>query len=161
MMLIIADINSYKASEYLINNTTKNFVFKQLLELCQLICSCGISDVYKPIKQGKKLQNWVFNNKHWVWGFFDSLFSYVLQEVNLKTETITKFKKIQKDLFNSLPKKSIVPETVIWRYKEGYESKYSTNTELPINECCELYKKYLEWKFPKTYVKENKNEPKM
>lgn len=148
-MLIITDKNPYKAAQYLIKNTNKNFVFKQLLELCQLICSCRISNVYKKIPQGKELQDWVFNNKYWVWGFFDSLFAYALQEVNLKTETITKFKKIQKDLFNSLPKESIVPETVIWRYKQGYESKYKTNTELPIDECCELYKEYLEWKFPK------------
>ena len=50
MMLIIADKSSQKNFEFLVENTNKNYVFKSLLELAQLVCSCGYSEVYKPIK---------------------------------------------------------------------------------------------------------------
>lgn len=53
MMLIILDKNPLKSAE-LVPDKIK---FKQLIELGQLICSAGISDVYKPIKQGKELEN--------------------------------------------------------------------------------------------------------
>ena len=33
MMLIITDKNPYKSADWLINNTNKNFCFKQVLEL--------------------------------------------------------------------------------------------------------------------------------
>ena len=58
-MLIITDKNPYKAAGWLLDNTNKNFCFKQLLELSQLVSSTGISNVYKPVKQGKELQAWI------------------------------------------------------------------------------------------------------
>ena len=148
MMLIITDKVPYKAAQYLIGHTNKNFVFKQLLELCQLICSCGISNVYKKIPQGKELREWILKNKWWTLNYFNELLDYVKVNINLNSETEIKFKRINKELRSSVYWKEI-PETVIWRYKQGYESKYPTNTELPIDECCELYKEYLEWKFKK------------
>ena len=39
--------------------------FKQLIELGQLICSVGISDVYKPIRQGKEIQKWIKKYPEW------------------------------------------------------------------------------------------------
>ena len=65
MMLIIADKSPQKNFEYLVENTNKNYIFKSLLELAQLVCSCGYSEVYKPIKQGKEIQEWIKNNKLW------------------------------------------------------------------------------------------------
>ena len=87
MMLIICDKDPYKAVKYLIANTNKNFVFKQLLELGQLICSCGFSDVYKKINQGKKLQEWIKYNPMWVLRYFTQLYIWCLLNINLKEKT--------------------------------------------------------------------------
>ena len=70
MFLLILDKNSYKAAEFV----PDRLKFKQLLELCQLICSAGISDVYKKVNQGKELQEWVRNNKLWISRYFTYLF---------------------------------------------------------------------------------------
>ena len=54
MFLLILDKDPIR-SAHLIPDKLK---FKQLIELGQLVCSAGISDIYKPIKQGKQLQEW-------------------------------------------------------------------------------------------------------
>ena len=144
-MLIIADKSPDKAVEWLIQNTDKNFCWKQLLELGQLVCSAGISDVYKPIKQGKELQEWIKDNRLWVYRFISYLWIKVVANVNLKPKTTLDLYKIRNDLFDSIKKKKRItyPKTAIWRYSKEYESEYPTNSELPIEVVCELYKKYL------------------
>lgn len=52
-MLLILDKNPILAA----NLVPSKLKFKQLLELSQLICSAGISGVYKKIPQGKEIQN--------------------------------------------------------------------------------------------------------
>ena len=151
MMLIIADKSPYKAVDWLIENTNKQFVWKQLLELGQLICFCGISEVFKPLKQGKELQNWIVTHLTWVSSYFSYLYNKCLFDINLKDETKKKISKINMDLYNCLDLKipvftPIFVDTAIWRYSKDYESKYPTNSELPIDICVEEYKKYLEWK---------------
>jgi hypothetical protein len=34
----------------------------------------------------------------------------------------------------------------VFRYSKDYQCDIPTNTELPIKECIEQYKKYVEWK---------------
>lgn len=153
MMLIIADKSPDKAVDWLVENTNKNFCFKQLLELGQLICSAGISDVYKPIKQGKELQEWIKDNRLWVYRFISYLWIKVVANVNLKPKTTLDLYKIRNDLFDSIKKKKRItyPKVAIWRYSKEYESEYATNSELPIEVVCELYKKYIiEFKFKKS-----------
>ena len=72
-MLIITDKKPEKAVNYLVNKTNKNFCFKQLLELAQLICSANISNVYKQVPQGKQLQEWIKENKLWTYRFYTTL----------------------------------------------------------------------------------------
>lgn len=36
--------------------------------------------------------------------------------------------------------------TAIFRYSKDYKCNIPTNTELPIDECIEEYKKYISWK---------------
>ena len=55
MMFIICDKSPDKAVDWLVENTNKQFVWKQLLELCQLICSAGFSNEFRKLKQGKEL----------------------------------------------------------------------------------------------------------
>ena len=146
MMLIICDKNPYIATNYLYHHTNKNFWFKQLLELAQLICSCGYSDVYKPIKQGKAIQAWIKDNKEWVAAYFsDLLYCYAYHQIKMKPKT---FDDLQ-GIYNSINDETdyIEPKTAVFRFKQGYVCDYTTNSELPIETACNEYKKYLDWKF--------------
>ena len=151
VMLIICDESPVKSAAYLIKHTNKNFCFKSLLELSQLICSCEISSVYKPIKQGKELQEWIKKYHFWIITFYAQLFRYVRKNLNLKESTIIKFLKIQGDLSDYYFKnkcKNRKPKTAIFRYVKEYEefTEYPTNTELPIEIAIKEYEKYVEFK---------------
>lgn len=154
MMLIIANKNPQRNLEYLVNNTSKNFVFKSLLELAQLICSCGYSNVYKKIKQGKEIQEWIKKNRLWTYRFYNCLWFWCAAHIKLKPKTLCDLYKIKDDLYSNIEHKKRItyPKTVIFRYKQGYKSEYITNTELPINIAVEEYKKYLNWKFKKHVI---------
>lgn len=146
MFLLVLDKDPIKSAK-LVPDKIK---FKQLIELGQLICSAGISDVYKPIKQGKELQEWVRKNKGWCYFYFTSLLNYSAIYAKLKAETYFKLATIRYDLRSStiLNPNDFYVETAIFRYSKDYEcmTKYKTNTELPIRECVKEYKKYVEWK---------------
>lgn len=58
MMLIVLDKNPITAAKLVPNNLK----FKQLLELAQMLCSCGFSNLYKKIPQGKAIQEWIKQN---------------------------------------------------------------------------------------------------
>lgn len=146
MMLIICDKDPQKAVKYLVEHTNKNFVFKQLLELGQLICSAGISDVYKKIPQGKELQEWVKYNAKYGHYMFMQLLKYVKKNINISKETYSRLYRIECDYSLYLFYSNKYTKTAIFRYKKDYKSQYPTNSELPINVAIEEYKKYLEWK---------------
>lgn len=150
MMLIICDSDPKKAVDYLIEHTNKQFVFKQLLEAGQLICSVGISDEFKPVKQGKELQEWILKYPCFTFDYAQELFSFCQVNINMKDITVKKFRGI----FGNLGLKALCtfkkePSTAIFRYKKGYKTDIPTNTLLPIDKCCEEYKKYLDWKMRK------------
>ena len=162
MFLLILDKNPYRAAE-LIPDRLK---FKSLLELGQLICSAGMSDVFKPIKQGVELQKWCYRNVCWVYEYFDYLYYYCCLSIKMKNETKKKLFQINRDLHfegekvmpyhdfktNRHTWRSIIPQTVIWRYSKEYESEYPTNSELPIEVAVGEYKKYFKWKFKESEV---------
>lgn len=146
VFLLVLDKNPYKAAE-LIPDRLK---FKQLLELGQLICSAGISDVYKPIKQGKELQEWVKNNRLWVYRFMTCLWIKVVVKTNIKLKTMVDFYKIRQNLFESIKNKKRIsyPKVAIFRYVKEYAemTNYESNSELPIDVAIIEYKRYLEYK---------------
>ena len=147
--IFICDKNPYKAAEYLIEHTNKTFVFKSLLELCQLICSAGISDVYKKVNQGKELQEWILKNKEFIFVYFNELFNWVKHNIGISVKTWEKIAKIQTDLYFSSKKIAWdYPKTAIFRYVKEYAemTEYESNSELPIDECVECYRKYVSWK---------------
>ena len=153
MMLILCSDIPKENVEYLIKHTNKNFVFKSLLELLQLVCSAGISDVFRPLQQGIKLREWILEHKSWTYWYCMFLYDYCIYNLNLKFATIYKIKTIIRDLHNSTNVFIVeMPSHAIFRYKQGYKSKYETNSELPIYECCKEYKKYIDWKFKKSEV---------
>lgn len=156
MMLIIADKSPDKAVDYLVEHTNKNFVFKSLLELAQLICSCGISNVYKPVKQGKELQRWIREHIFWTYSYFSHLFIWCSENIKLKEKSKQKLLKIAKDLKSILLENrmlfTIWITTTIFRYKQGYKCEYESNSELPIDVAVNEYRKYLDWKFKKSEV---------
>lgn len=97
MMLIILDKNPEKC----VDKLPRSIKFKQLIELCQLVCSAGISNVYKPVKQGRRLQSWIIRNKGWVFQYMVYLKNWCFKNVEMKMETIYKIDKILYDLFIS------------------------------------------------------------
>lgn len=147
MFLLILDKNPYKSVE-LIPDRLK---FKQLLELGQLICSAGISDVYRPVNQGKKLQAWIKENVYFTFCMYDSLMTWCVRNINLKTKTLKDFCNIRDGLYCFLTRakrSSKVTTNGIFRYIKEYKpfTRYNTNTQLPIEECVKEYKKYINWK---------------
>ena len=140
MMLLILDENPILAAN-LVPNKLK---FKQLLELSQLICSAGISGVYKKIPQGKEIQNWILENPAWVYRYFDTLFIYCVDLPNIKHKAVEDFKQIMHDLhwhvkFNG--RIYIPPQTAVFRFSKDYITDYLNNVTLPISKCVEEYKK--------------------
>lgn len=154
MMLIIADRDPYKNAKYIAEHTNKNFLFKSLLELGQLVCSAGISSVYKPVKRAYEIQDWILKNKLWVYRYYRSLWYYCMSKINMKSKTALDLYNIENDLFDSIEKKKriVYPKTCIFRYKKGYNSKYESNSELPLEEGIKEYRKYIEeYKFPQVH----------
>lgn len=151
MMLIIADKDPYKNARYIAERTNKNFLFKSLLELGQLICSAGVSSTFEKVNRGKEIQNWILKNKLWVYRYYNELFFSCLSKINMKSLTAWKLWKIRDDLWESIEKRKriVYPKTCIFRYKKGYNSKYESNSELPLEEGIKEYRKYIEeFKFP-------------
>lgn len=143
MFLLILDKNPIYSAELVPNG----IVLKQVVELCQLICSAGISDVYKPIKQGKKLQEWIKKNPEWTYIYLNILMYRAKCLFKVSRDSFLKILQICIDLSNicndSMEEEI---ETAIFRYSKDYKCNIPTNSELPIDECIEEYKKYITWK---------------
>ena len=155
MMLIITEKKPKDNLKWLAENTNKNYIFKQLLELAQLICSCGYSNIYKPIKQGKALQEWIKKNPLWVYRFYNLLWFWCAARIKMKPKTLYDLYMIKDNLYEHIEKKRRItyPKTAIWRYNKDYLSEYPTDSELPIEVVTGLYKKYItEFKFMKSEV---------
>ena len=141
MFLLVLDKNPVNSAQ-LVPDGIK---FKQLIELCQLICSAGISNVYKPIKQGKELQKWVMKHKCWIYNYLLELKFYVFKNIKIGMKTANDIEKIIYDLVVST-KEDKEPTTAIFRYSKDYKSIFPSNCEITIENAVEEYKKYIEWK---------------
>lgn len=143
-MLIILDKNPKDAAT-LVPNKIK---FKQLLELGQLICSVKYSSVFKPVAQGKEIQEWIKRNPRWVFSYFKALLSWSINHVKMSYETKNKFMNILYDFYEVFKNRSTIEiKTAIFRYSLEYKNtQYSSNSELPISRAIKEYRKYVEWK---------------
>jgi hypothetical protein len=118
-----------------------------LIELGQLVCSCGLSDVYKPINQGKELQVWVNTHRAYTYSYFDKLLRLSKSHVNMTEQTLSKLEQIGLDLKNSIGKVADKKLThAYFRYNKNYVCSVVSKSLLPIDDCIAEYKKYLEWK---------------
>ena len=181
--LFITNRNPVEAAKYIIENTNKLFCFKQLIELGQLICSCEvpsktyhdkkhnlifeyenkrkkyISNAYKPINQGKAIQQWIIRHDFWVYAYFMELLKYCKSNFNFKPESLRRLEKISSDMKKQALKNSLFTleqlykidfhlGDVVFRYKKSYSAYTSFNSNESIKEEAGIkeYKKYLEWK---------------
>ena len=150
MMLLILHKTPIGCVDYLLKHTNKKYLSKQVLEIMQLLCSAGYSDVYDKIPQGKEIQNWIkssHTNEMYLWIYLNYVF--YLEVLTVKPETLKKYLKIYQD-FTDKAIGNIADSTdiksAIFRYKKEYESFIPSNTELPVEECIKEYRKYLDWK---------------
>ena len=123
------------------------YKFKMLIELGQLICSAGLSNVYKPIKQGKELQAWVSEHRGYTYQYFDKLLRWSKSHVKMQPDTLAKLEQMKQDILNQLGKVAEKePTHAYFRYTQAYSCSVKSKTLLPIEQCITEYKKYLEWK---------------
>lgn len=181
--LFITNRNPVEAANYIIKNTDKLFCFKQLIELGQLICSCEvpsktyhdkkhnlvfeyenkkkkyISNAYKPINQGKAIQQWIITHDFWVYAYFMELLKYCKSNFNFKPESLKRLEKISLDMEKQVTESSIFTleqlyriefhlGNIIFRYKKDYSSFTEFRSNNPIKEEVGIkeYKKYIKWK---------------
>ena len=145
MMFIILDecpINAVYKLPYKI-------CFKQLIELGQLICSAGISNIYKKVPQGKAIQNWIIKNPTYTLRYYRTLLHVCTGCINMSKETEEKLQKIHIDMckYEQTSRRRLLrPDTAVFRYAKNYKSIYPTNTELCIGNTIKAYEEYMEWK---------------
>lgn len=139
MMLIILDKNPAKAVDLL----PKKIRFKQLLELAQMISTITRS-VYKPIKQGKAIREWIVKNDFYVKLYYLRLYQWCEYNINMSEKTKNDLMEIYFSF--TTYKKNYKIKSAIFRYNKNYKTKYLTDSELPINMAINEYKKYVNWK---------------
>ena len=153
-MFIITNKDPEKAVRFLVENTNKAFYFKQLIELGQLVCSAGFSNIYKEVKRGKEIQEWIRNNKSYTLEYMKWLWGRCMCTTKMSWSTRAKIYNIMVGLERAIDTPENEISTCIFRYKKEYKTDIPTNTELPIDEGAEAYKKYIkEFKFNKNVKK--------
>ena len=144
MMYIIQDSNPATA----VNLLPDSIKFKQLIELMQLLSSVNLTNVYKPVKQGKLLKEWILNNKEFTLHYFTTLTHWCFENVNLTSQTIKDINTVLFDLYNKidyvLP---VVINNIPFRCSKNYTEGININNKLlPIEEGTLEYIKYVKWK---------------
>lgn len=149
MFLLILDKNPYKAAE-LIPDRLK---FKSLLELTQLLASCGITNQFKPVKQGKKICEWINRNENifFVYCYYCNLLNWCEDNIKMLPATWIKLLKTRDYLWQETRKcrtSNLPIKNAIFRYVKEYAefTEYESNSELPIDVAINEYKRYLEYK---------------
>lgn len=154
MMFLVLARTPLSSVDYLLNHTNEKYLKKQILELMQLICSAGYSDVYKKIPQGKAIQNWIkASNNNEMYVYFYINYAFYLLYNDIYNFIPDNQQKIFTDYANKMDLNWDQCEannikTAIFRYQKQYKeyTTYDTNIELPIDICINEYRKYLKWK---------------
>lgn len=145
MMFIILDECPITA----VHKLPEKIAFKQLIELGQLICSAGISNIYKKIPQGKTIQDWIIKNPTYTLRYYRTLLHNCIRDTNMTQDTENKLQQIHIDLCkyeHTSVRRNLRPKTAIFRYAKEYKSIYPTNAELRIENAIKAYEQYMEWK---------------
>lgn len=149
MFLLVLSSNPVEAAT-LVPDRLK---FKQLLELTQLLASCGITNQVKPVKQGKQICEWISKNEniYFVYIFYFELLNWCESHIKMLPNTFIKFLCTRDFLWKEADKCRTPNEpitTAIFRYVKEYAefTEYESNAELPIDVAISEYKRYLEYK---------------
>lgn len=147
MNLFILDKNPVSSANRLVEIMGDKYAFKMLIELGQLVCSAGISNVYKKIPQGKKIQEWVKENPYYVWAYMKTLF-HLLHDSSIKIKKQNKWKicQIIFDILENTEIRTFRTDTAYFRYAKEYECDIPNDTLLSIEKCITETEKYLKWK---------------
>ena len=142
MMFLIQDEGATKAARMV----PDKLKFKQLIELCQLICSAGFSDIFDKLPRGKEIQEWIKRNEEWTFIYGITLYNWCWSNTKMKEATKIKCAKILNSLV-SQTSELISIKDVVFRYKKDYKNtSYSTNSLLPVKEGIKEYRRYVDWK---------------
>lgn len=148
MQLYILDKNPEKSAEILFESMGAKYSFKMLIELCQMISTVTKCGTFKPVVQGKEIQEFISRNSQWVLMYFNKLENLCLNSsLNIKSQTVIKLKKIYSGLKEY--SKCGLNSTILYapfRYSKDYKCPVPSNSILPIDECINQYKKYLTYK---------------
>jgi hypothetical protein len=129
MNLFILDKDPRIAVDKLSMKMNKRFVFKQLIEACQLVCSAGISDEYQKIGQAKEIQKWILKNQGFTHYYIKYLIKWAINNINIFEKSIHSFNKIADSLISN----NIDISSLIFRYSYTYhDTEYKSNTLIPI-----------------------------
>lgn len=148
MQLYILDKNPEKSAEILFESMGAKYSFKMLIELCQMICTVTKCATFKPISQGKEIQEFISRNSQWVLIYLNKLKNLCLNSsLNIRLETVIKLNKIY-DSLKTYSKFSFNTPILYapFRYSKDYKCSIPSNSVLPIEECINQYKKYLAYK---------------
>jgi len=117
-----------------------------LIELGQLVSTLTNNGIYKPVKQGKELVQWINDNANYVDKYYITLLDWSKQNIKMKPKTIDDLYNIWYSL--ELNYKEELTHAY-FRYSKEYVCEIPTKTLLPINTCIQEYLKYREWKLSK------------
>lgn len=136
-----------------------NYAGKMLVELNQLLSStlilagCESDRLYKYRPQGRELHEFILDNKYWICNY-----SFTLEQECRKNydwfynDTIKNSMRIRSTFCNHFNITNFgityFPDPIYgyFRYKETYKCDIPSKTLLPIDECVQEYRKYLDWK---------------
>lgn len=144
MQLYILDKDPKEA----VNKLPEKYRFKMLIELAQMVSTITGCGTYKPIKQGKEIQEWIKKHPNWILDYQWELMLWCDIYINMSKITEDRLNTI----FNTFKYryrpyvKIDNPKEAVFRYNSKYKCEYPSNSSLPIDICVSEYNKYLEWK---------------
>ena len=132
----------------------KHLRIKELIEVNNLICSAGISNVFKGTAKNKVLIEWVKRNSRYIFFYYTRLIQWAWNNNRVPYKTYVKLKSVREDLsffmqYNNCTEES--PKTIVFSYDSNYKSPIPNNTEVPTLKGIHLYREYLAWKLNAKY----------
>lgn len=127
---------------------------KELIEVNNLICSAGISSVFKGTAENKVLIEWVKRNSRYIFFYYTRLIQWAHNKGRVPYQTYIKLRSVREDLsffmqYNNCTEES--PKSIVFSYDSNYESPIPNNTEVPTLKGIHLYREYLTWKLNAKY----------
>lgn len=132
----------------------KHLRIKELIEVNNLVCSAGISNVFKGTAKNEVLIEWVKRNSRYIFFYYTRLIQWAWNNNRVPYQTYAKLKSVREDLsffmqYNNCTEES--PKTIVFSYDSNYKSPVPNNTEVSTLKGIHLYRDYLAWKLNAKY----------